>query len=75
METYKNLSGNSGISAYAIDAESITVQFNTGAIYLYTYRSAGRNNIEKMKSLAVAGQGLNSYIMKNVRQAYEAKLR
>lgn len=75
MVRYKNLGGNSGVSAYEIGAESITVQFSSGAVYLYTYKSAGNSNIEKMKSLAVAGKGLNSFIMRNVRKGYESKLR
>jgi len=75
MERYQNLGGNSGVSAYEIGAESITVQFSSGTVYLYTYKSAGSGNIEKMKSLAVAGKGLNSFIMRNVRKGYESKLR
>lgn len=75
MERYKNLGGNSGVSAYAIGADSITVQFSSGAVYLYTYGSAGNANIERMKSLAAAGEGLNSYINRNVRTDYESKLR
>lgn len=75
MERYKNLGGNSGVSAYKIGAKSITVQFSTGAVYLYTYRSAGSTNIEKMKLLAAAGEGLNSYIKRYVNEGYESKLR
>lgn len=75
MELYKNLGGNSGVSAYEIGDESITVQFNSGAVYLYTYKSAGSSNIETMKSLAMAGKGLNSFIMRNVKEGYESKLR
>lgn len=74
MERYKNLDGDSGISAYKIDADSITVQFNTGVSYLYTYKSTGRDNIEKMKSLAVSGNGLNSFINKYVKKSYASKL-
>lgn len=74
MERYNNLGKNSGVSAYEIGAESITVQFSSGAVYLYTYKSAGSSNIEKMKLLAVAGKGLNSFIMRNVRKGYESKL-
>lgn len=75
MEQYRNLGGNSGVSAYEIAADSITVLFNTGAEYIYTYQSAGRENIEQMKALAISGRGLNSFIMLNVRTAYAAKLR
>ena len=63
------------MSAYEIGAESITVQFSTGAVYLYTYRSTGSANIEKMKLLAAAGEGLNSYIKRYVNNGYESKLR
>lgn len=75
MEMYKNLGGNSGVAAYGVGGDSITVQFNDGAVYLYSYASAGNHNIETMKKLAAAGQGLNSFIMKYVRKSYAAKLR
>lgn len=75
MERYKNLGGDSGVSAYEIGDNSIAVQFSTGEVYLYTYSSAGSEYIEEMKSLAVAGEGLNSYINKYVRKEYESKLR
>jgi len=75
MERYKNLGGDSGVSAYEIGDDSITVQFSTGAVYLYTYRSAGSANIEEMKLLAAAGEGLNSYIKRYVNKGYESKLR
>lgn len=56
MERYKNLGGDSGVSDYKIGDDSITVQFSTGEIYLYTYSSAGSAHIEKMKSLAWQGK-------------------
>ncbi len=74
MERYKNLGKNSGVAAYEIGDDSITVQFSTGAVYIYTYRSAGNTNIEKMKLLAFAGKGLNSFINTKVRKGYESKL-
>jgi hypothetical protein len=75
MERYKNLGGDSGVAAYEIENDSIKVQFDDGAIYLYNYQSAGAANIEEMKTLAIAGRGLNSFIMKHVRKKYAAKLR
>ncbi len=75
MERYKDLDGDSGVSAYEIGNDSIKVQFKDGAIYLYNYGSAGREKIEKMKALAVSGDGLNSYIDTNVKKEYAAKLR
>lgn len=75
MERYKNLGGDSGVAFYEIGSESITVQFTTCASYLYTYGSAGRHHIEKMKELAIAGHGLNSYIKKYVNRGYAGRLR
>jgi hypothetical protein len=67
MEIYKNFGGDSRVASFKIGGDSIAVQFNTGKVYLYTYRSAGNAHIEKMKSLARAGEGLNSYINKNAK--------
>lgn len=75
MVRYKNLSGNSGVVAYETGHDSIAVEFEDGAIYRYTYRSAGRLTMEKMKSLAEAGRGLSTFIARHVRKAYAAKLR
>ena len=75
MQTYLNLGGNSGVSAYEIGHDSITVQFKDGAVYLYNYGSTGSENIETMKQLAANGTGLNSFISTTVRKRYAAKLR
>ena len=75
MQNYKNLGRDSGVSRYQIDQQSIIVEFSTGAAYEYTYASAGSYNIERMKQLAVDGQGLNSFINSNVKKKYSRKLR
>jgi hypothetical protein len=75
MDHYKNLGGNSNVTAYEIGNESIAVQFGDGSVYSYTYLSAGRDNIEHMKELAIAGQGLNSFINRVVKKLYASKLR
>jgi hypothetical protein len=75
MEHYKNLGGDSGVTAYEIGDDFIKVQFRDGSLYLYNYQSAGRSNIEHMKELAIAGRGLNSFISKVVKKAYASKLR
>ena len=73
MNKYLNRGGDSNISAYELGSDYIKAQFNDGSIYLYTYASAGQQNIEKMKELAVRGQGLNSFINKYVRKDYASK--
>ncbi len=75
MERYANLGGDSGVVGYEIGNDFIRVQFSDGSIYLYTYASAGANNIEQMKKLARNGQGLNAFIYRNVRKAYARKER
>jgi hypothetical protein len=75
MERYRNLGGNSSVAGYESGPDFIRVQFSDGAIYLYTYASAGSSNIEHMKQLASNGQGLNSFISTTVRKAYARKER
>lgn len=75
MERYKNLGGNSNVFAFQINSDSIDVQFQDGSVYSYTYQSAGSHNIEHMKTLAVAGKGLNSFIMRHVKTAYASRRR
>lgn len=75
MQIYKNLGGNSNIHSFEVGVDYIDVQFNAGAIYRYSYKSAGSNHIEQMKTLAEQGCGLNSYINCNVRKKYECRIR
>ncbi|RAP57857.1 hypothetical protein [Oleiagrimonas sp. MCCC 1A03011] len=75
MERYMNLGGDSGVIAYELGDDSITVQFNDGSIYLYTSQSAGSGNLAEMQRLAQTGQGLNSFIRRIVRKGYAQKLR
>lgn len=48
MNKKKNMKryGNSGISAYETGAKFIRIQFANSSIYLYTYQSAGKDDIE-----------------------------
>jgi hypothetical protein len=62
MEHYRDIDGDSGVMSYETGTDYIRVQFKDGSVYLYTYESAGQNYIEKMKQLAMSGNGLNSFI-------------
>lgn len=75
MERYKNLGGDSNIVAYEIGNDSIKIQFGDGSIYLFNYQSTGKDNVERMKVLAVSGTGLNSFIQRFVKKRYAARLR
>jgi len=75
VERYRNLGGNSGISAYEAGNDFIIVEFNDGSSYLYDYNDPGEADVEHMKSLAASGRGLNSFISREVRKRYAEKLR
>lgn len=75
MVKYNDINGDSGVSNYEIAGDRIIVEFKSGSQYLYTYLSAGDIHIENMKKLALNGDGLNSYINKNVRTKYHSKIR
>ena len=74
MKTYKNLNGNSNVTAYQYGRDYILVEFNSSAVYKYTYASAGVDNIEEMKMLADRGYGLNGFINRYCKYDYECKL-
>jgi hypothetical protein len=73
LARYGNRAGNSGVVAYEIRRDSIRVKFLDGRIYTYTYRSAGRENVELMKLLARSGKGLSGFISTHVRDRFAAK--
>ncbi len=75
MERYKNLGGDSSVSAYEVGQGAINVQFSDGWLYLNTTQSAGAANISEMQRLASLGRGLNSYISRFVRKGYAKKWR
>jgi hypothetical protein len=73
MVGYSNLSGDSGVVAYAIGSDFSLVQFRNGGIYRYSAGSAGKLIIDRMKVLAASGRGLSTFIAKT-QPAYEVQL-
>lgn len=71
MERYLNRSGNSPISHYQINEDSIIIWFKGGKSYSYSYQKAGSRHVETMKSLARSGSGLSAYITRNVKFDYD----
>lgn len=74
MIRYKNISKNSGVSAYEIGIDYIIVQFIDNRKYRYTYQSAGKDNIEEMKKRAEVGKGLSTFISTTIREKFASKL-
>ena len=72
MKKYRRLAGESGVLAYAVGAEAISVKFVDGKVYAYSHASCGRAHVEQMTLLAEAGRGLSTYISKYVRDRYES---
>lgn len=71
MKRYQNRSGNSGVVAYEAGDSFIRIRFAEGALYTYSYQSAGKAKVEKMKALAGEGKGLATYISQHVKDAYD----
>ncbi|WP_448699136.1 hypothetical protein ACFGVR_19465 [Mucilaginibacter sp. AW1-3] len=75
MQPYKNTAENSGVTAYQLGDDFITIQFQDGSTYLYNYQSTGKAHIEQMKVLALSGEGLTTFINQHVREHYAKKLK
>lgn len=72
LEIYKDIDNDSNVTHYEIGGTYIRVKFNgTVKIYTYSYHSAGIEKVERMKQLAQAGDGLNSYIKLHRNSLYE----
>ncbi len=74
MKKYGNKNEQSGVVAYEIGDDFIEVRFVDGKEYLYNHEKPGKLHVEKMKTLALAGIGLATYINVNVRENYWKKL-
>jgi len=74
MEKYKNKKGDSGVQSYEIGSDFIIVQFINDGSYLYNYKIPGSLHVERMKKLAVKGQGLSTYISTNIKKNYAQKI-
>jgi hypothetical protein len=62
MQRYRNWSGTSGVRAFEIGPDFITLQYVSGKPYTYTYETVGIENVEEMKRLALKGSHLNAFI-------------
>jgi hypothetical protein len=74
MQPYKNLSGTSGVVAFAVGEHHIDIKFQDGHKYRYDYTKPGKGEVETMKSLAETGKGLATFISQNVRERFAKKL-
>ena len=70
MQTYRDLSDNSGIHSYECGPDWIKVWFKRGGSYVYDQVRPGPVHVERMKELAESGDGLGTYINQHVQAAY-----
>lgn len=72
FEKYRNTQTNSGVTAFELHKEQISVLFDN-MVYIYTYPVTGRKHVDEMKRLAKKGKGLSTYISQNVKEKYQEK--
>ncbi len=73
MTIYRNSTRRSGVRAYEIGTDRIRVRFADGSLYDYTHAVTGRTEVEQMKRLARAGEGLCTFINQHVHNKYAAR--
>lgn len=72
MQRYVDIDNDSGVVGYDIHQTSITIWFEgTAKSYTYSYSVAGPIHVERMKQLAISGEGLNAYINNNVKYRFD----
>ena len=74
-EKYQNLNGKSKVVSYKIVKDSVTIRFADHSVYIYSNQSAGRLNVNQMKTMAIAGKGLGTFIEANLKEGFERKIR
>lgn len=74
MQRYRSTEKNTGVIAYEISDDTISIKFRDGSVYLYTVASTGKKHIAQMQTLAKKGEGLTTYINQHVRENYQEKL-
>ncbi len=63
MQTYLDLSLNSGVAGYNINVDSIDVMYKGNPkIYSYSTSNVGHSNVDTMKQLATSDSGLGTFI-------------
>jgi hypothetical protein len=72
---YRSTNPDAGVVNYEMLADGIILEFGDQEYrYLYNSQKPGAEHVENMKRLAVAGDGLTTYVNQHVRENYAAKL-
>lgn len=75
MHPYGGPNGSSGVVAYLIEGDSITLRFvDRSTLYVYDANRPGLAAVHQMQRLAKRGSGLTTYINQHVRKNYALKI-
>lgn len=66
LQPYANHHGDSGVRAWLIVGDTLSVEFVDGAVYVYTAQTLGARMFETLCRNARAGRGLASTISRDV---------
>lgn len=69
MKRYRS-ADSSGVAAYDYGPDWIVIRFQRGGTYRYDAHHPGAPHVIEMQRLADAGEGLNTYINRHVRDDY-----
>ncbi|MDC7808157.1 hypothetical protein PQS31_15180 [Luteimonas sp BLCC-B24] len=70
LQPYTNQHGDSGVTAWAIAGNTLSVEFAHGAVYVYTADVLGASVFETLCRSARAGRGLATAISRDVGARY-----
>lgn len=72
IQPYADIDRDSNVRAFELGPTWIDVYFHgEPKPYRYSHSSCGSYHCEQLKVLALSGDGLNSYIMRNIKYGYE----
>lgn len=75
MQKYAGQTRRGGVVAFEVGPEWIDIQFTSGGIYRFSHQRPGQLRVDHMKRLALAGQGLSTFISRHVKNRYESRRR
>lgn len=73
LQRYGNRHGESGVRAWALSGDTLSVEFVDGAVYDYRRRDVGPRKFDAACAAARAGRGLSTCISRHLRERYAAR--
>ena len=73
MQKYAGQTRRGGVVAFEVGPDWIDVQFTSGWVYRFSHQRPGPLRVDHMKSLAMSGQWLSTFISRHVKNRYESR--